>query len=149
MDDPSDALVKLNGRCTLSKLSLTELVARRADDYSDEQLTEGVQASPAFSLQTDLRDDHGGFSLGLRVQVDFSVGEVSASAVGEYQTEQALAVSDELVLEYANHVGVMTLIPFLRQAVADLTQRVFDAPLLMPIFARGELWFSETSSSRR
>lgn len=43
--------------------------------------------------------------------------------------------------EFVNNVAIMHILPYARQSIADLTQRVFSAPLLMPIMQRGELQF--------
>lgn len=45
-------------------------------------------------------------------------------------------------LDYSNDVAVVALLPYLRQAIADLTQRVFGSPLLMPALQRGAVTFS-------
>lgn len=146
MKEPSDALHELVAAAELTNIACTEMVARRGADYSKIQDRESIDARPAFTLSVDPDGkDVSKFSIGLRVQIDTQIGEIVAATVGEYRlkSDAECQVTEEVLLEYGNHVGVMTLLPYLRQAVADLTQRVFESPLLIPVMARGHLWFTE------
>ena len=64
--------------------------------------------------------------------------------------EHAALLDDRpTVAAYANEVAVMALVPYARQAVADVTLRVFEASVLMPSFQRGELRFGVADQQPR
>lgn len=90
-----------------------------------------------------LKIRHEGAEIGIRVAVylDLGLGEIKADASINYLANEEVAMSEATRLDFANNVGLMALLPFLRQAVADLSQRVFDEILLMPVIQRGELFF--------
>lgn len=49
-------------------------------------------------------------------------------------------LTDEIITEYANHVAVMTLLPYIRESLADLGRRV-GVNFTLPILQRGQMVF--------
>jgi preprotein translocase subunit SecB len=136
---------------TLESVTFMELSAKRADEDAshDELFKEGsVDIEPEFTLQFARNDEDGKFRIRIKTHIDSEPGRILVDAAAEYEVE-GIAVSDiesELMLEFANKVAIFAIIPYLRQGVADMTQRVFGVPLTMPMYRRGELEFSNNTS---
>lgn len=79
----------------------------------------------------------------LRKAASALLGEMRVVARAEYHVpvEKAELLARPVTMEFANHVAVMVLVPYLREALSDLSLRVFDQRIVMPMFKRGELWF--------
>lgn len=142
MGEPSAELIALNGAASLQRIEFLELHARRNETVpapSDEP----VEVDPKYGLGVE-QGRGKEFRLRLRITLDATVGDIVVEAAAYYDAEAYEAELDQgLLLDYANQVGIMALIPYLRHAIADLTQRVFGLPLLMPIMQRGEVTFDE------
>ncbi|HWJ84279.1 MAG TPA: hypothetical protein VNR62_02560 [Cellulomonas sp.] len=139
MPEPSDELRDLVGRVELEDLSFVELAARRADGAASGS----DEVTPQYTLNAEHGEDGRHFRLTLSIEIDTAVGSVKAAAAASYLVECAPddPPSRRVVVEYANEVGVMALLPYLRHAIADLTLRVFGSALLMPVMPRGAVVF--------
>ncbi|ASR55528.1 hypothetical protein [Cellulomonas sp. PSBB021] len=139
MAEPSADVRALVPLALLDELTFVELHAVRRLDVA---APDDVEITPQYTLDAGTSDDATRFRIVLSVALDLGVGDVRV-AVAAYYTAQdgAPTLSQALVVEYANEVGVMTMLPFLRQGIADVTQRVFGTPLLMPVMPRGSLAF--------
>lgn len=131
-------------------ITFLEIAARRieqGDEDTESDLDdaddEGDQIQPSHLLQTGHRKDDHGFRIRVRTEIPLKRGNVVSDIAVEYELSSLLAseLSEELMLEFVNRVGVMALIPYLRQSVADVTQRVFGSPLTMPMIRAGDLQF--------
>lgn len=140
MPDPSGDLVALVPRVDLESLTFVELSARRELDGAG---LVGGDIEPRYTLKAERSDDLQRFRLVLTIEISVAAGTIVASACAEHTVrgEPSEAPSQRLVVESANEVGIMAMIPYLRQAIADLTQRVFGSVLLMPVLARGAIAF--------
>lgn len=139
MPEPSSELRELVSHVELKDLSFLELTARRVSDATST----AVEVEPKYTLNAQISDDFLQFRLVLRIDLETDVGEVRAAAVGTYRVgdDAAATPTQRLVVEYANEVAVMALLPYLRHAIADLTLRVFGSALLMPVMQRGAVSF--------
>jgi preprotein translocase subunit SecB len=110
---------------------------------------EGEEVDPSYGLRIAIRPEESRFLLRVRIELTPSVGPVVAEVVSVYGVEglPMEEIDEALLVEYTNQVGVMALLPYLRQAIADVTQRVFGAPLLMPVLMRGAVTFSRDGDS--
>jgi len=84
------------------------------------------------------------FRVFLRCEIDLPQGQVAVETVAAYgvEGESANYLKDpEVLIAYVNDVAVMACLPFVRQALSGLTQRVFDSPLVMPVRPRGAVRF--------
>lgn len=138
---PDPGLVTLVGAASLREVSFVELSARRNDIKSD-----GVQVFPSWSLGVKVQDEDEPhwLKIALRVEIDSEPGTIRAEAGASYEVsaEGAEALADQkTVVDFGNQVAVMTLIPYLRYGIADITMRIFGAPMLMPVIERGTLHF--------
>jgi len=116
--------------------------AEREEGDVDAPAPEDI--APEFGL----RIRHDGAELGVRLRVEIlsSVGRVVVDAAMEYDSESEFEVSNEIAFEYANEVAVMALLPYMREAVSNITQRVFGDALMMPVIPRGALAFKEITT---
>lgn len=112
-------------------------------ELSDEGQT-ALQASTEITPSYALKLRHEGNELDVRLAttLEVGIGKVVVDAIVNYVTAEPVVMSEEVRLEFANEVGIMALLPFVRQAIADLSQRVFGQVVLMPVLKRGDLSFS-------
>lgn len=143
MTEHSDELLALVPLVELKSVDFLDLTARRELDVSP--LEDGrVSVEPSYTLGTMVASGGGSFLLRLRVDFSSEVGNFAAEAAAEYivTAPESVELNEALLTEFANEVGIMVLLPYLRQAIADLTQRVFGQALLMPQMQRGHLTFA-------
>lgn len=69
------------------------------------------------------------------------------TASGINWTERCLATRSATA--FVNESGITHILPFARQALIDLSTRVFRAPVVMPIFGPDELQFELPSSDNQ
>lgn len=109
----------------------------------DAQPAENFEIDPSYALATDLRDDGDGFRVSLLTEIDTPIGRIECGVLAEYEHHGILvtSASSEALTEYVNNVALMHVIPYVRQSIADITLRVFNSPLVMPILQRGQMSF--------
>jgi hypothetical protein len=145
---------ELVAHSTLANILFFELGARRfeppvepepdAEDGADDSEIQAVQF-----LQTARRDDGTGFRVRMKIVVTVQQGEVLADVAAEYELReyQADDIADDVLLEFCNEVAIMHILPYTRHTIADLSQQVFGAPLLMPMLKRGDIRFDAASAA--
>lgn len=108
------------------------------DSFDEADLDEEVV--PSYGMKSR----HDGRELGYRMtaRLEPAIGSVFVDIAVDYVLAEDVDISDELRLEFANEVAVMTLLPYVRSAIGELTLKVFGTPLLMPIMQRGEVTFT-------
>lgn len=140
MSDDGIDVHALLASAELIGISTVELSARRRQtDVVDAEST----VDPDYSLLVDARSDLTGFRVVLQTAITASIGEIQCDVQAEYLIG-ALKMDQiprDVLQEFINNVALMTVLPFVRQGIADITLRVFEAPLLMPIIQRGEITF--------
>ena len=146
MPKPELDLATLVKHVGLKGISFFEINAKRDDvpQLEEPADADGDEVKSLQYLQTAHADDNAGFRIRIRTEIVLPDGGVTVDAAVEYSLRddyRAADISQDLMLEFTNDVAVMQLLPFLRQAVADVTQRVFGAPLLMPMLQRGDMVF--------
>ena len=135
---------ELTKATTLNSVGFNELGARRQE--SPDFNLEMVRAQPNFVLR--VKHNNNSFQLILRVDLATNVGPVSAECYGNFLVSSSAPIlTQDLLTEYANEVGIMIILPYLRQGIADITQRVFGNPITAPIYERGQLKFEPRMSS--
>lgn len=108
------------------------------DNPSEVEIPGELQPSYGLKLR------HEGNELGIRVSVtlDAITSKIVVDAAVNYSTAELVNMDEETFLDFANQVGVMAILPYLRQAIADLSQRVLGEVILMPVIPLGGLAFS-------
>lgn len=137
----ADDVNQLVAAADLESIEVYRLVAER-DLFASAR--DDVEIDPTYTLTVDFRDEGDGFRVRLQTDVETPIGQISCGVLAEYGLGEArlTAESGEALTEFVNGVALMHVIPYARQSIADLTLRVFGAPLLMPIIQRGQITFS-------
>ena len=128
---------------TLDSIDFIQLSVRKKDG---EPLAE---SEPQWAVGIDNRADNLGFRIRVAVALGFGNGEVSAEAAAAYSTTEVAStqISREAMEQFVNDVSCMQLMPYLRQAIADLTNRAFDSAITLPMLKRGQLTFEISGNS--
>lgn len=129
-----DVTVELLG-ITFYKVSAELSSELDSDDPVVEDLT------PTYGLKLLAEGTEIGVRLSLHLEG--SIGTVEIDAAVNYVTPFPVAIPEAIRLEFANEVGIMALLPFVRETVWSITQRVFGSAVVMPLIQRGELSFTQ------
>lgn len=126
-----------------AQLLSIETVALSAERHVGVESDEEFEIEPEYELSITLRDDFGGFRAQLSTAISVPIGEIRCVIYAEYVLDNARigVESTEAMSDFINGVALMHILPFTRQAISDVTMRVFNNPLLMPLIKRGELGF--------
>lgn len=143
MPESSDRLLELIAATTLESIILQEARARRA--ASDDEPESGEIALRIDNPSDQNGDSPRSFGLGLRVTLRSPNGAAVVEPIARYNVAATYvaALDEDVLLEFANTLGITMLVPYARQALSDITQRVFGAAELMPMFDPGELNFEK------
>ncbi len=139
MSHPGEALQKLCDNAVLNRIYFLEVSARQTDPDNH-----GEAPPPGFDLNIDVSPEDSRFRIRLRVEASSDRAFLGVEPVAEFQVPEHLRelLVPENLVEFANEVGVMVLLPYVREAVADVTRRVFGSSSLVPLIQRGQLRFS-------
>lgn len=90
------------------------------------------------------------FLVRLGASVTCEAGEVRVGVQAEYELDGLLLddVAPDVEEEYVNNVSVMTLVPYLREAVAAASLRTLDQPITLGVVQRGALRFTSPRRDR-
>ncbi len=130
-------IIEIIEHSALVDMDFYEVSARRHDavreDVEDAQLTIHVQ-----QRVTDT-------NFGVRVTASMvsPQGEATASVAGEYELLDGISPSRRALQLFADEVGVMTVFPYVREAIATATAKVFGEPVHLPLIQRGEVVVSK------
>lgn len=147
MSDQAD-IHALVAASQLEAISFLELSARRANEEAphDQVLEEeSYDVDPEFTLEIGRGQNGDRFRIRIRTEIEATPGAITVDAAAEYALAD-LSLSDipnEVMLDFVNRVAIFAVIPYLRQGIADMTQRVFGTPITMPMYRAGELFFTE------
>ena len=109
-------------RTALLGVDFFDVSARRREVPPED----GDEGRLAVGVQQRIGD--GGFGVRLNADVVVPPGEASASLVGEYELLDGAMPSKRALQNFANEVAVMTIYPYLREAIATITAKVFGEP---------------------
>ena len=139
----SSALEQLVQVAELQSVAFEELSARRIsgnDPSEPPRFDLRIDVEPAESVSGEWRQ----VVYTLRVHFEAPSGEATVAPMAVYRVpaDQPDLLAAQNVMDYANEVAVMTLIPYARSALSELSSRVLDEHVLMPVFQRGEVAFA-------
>lgn len=136
-DDDLAGVRALIEQSSLRGIFYHELSAARFDvpateiDPNNGQMQVGVQ----------YRLDSETFGVRMNGTLRTQIGEARVAVAAEYDLRDGHQPTKRDVLNYANEVAVMSVFPYLRQAFADITLRVFGEAVLLPVAQRGQIGF--------
>jgi len=150
---------------------MTEDVSRLVNSVAEllQDVTVNLEGLTFYKVAAELRDDievddpeigdvlpsyslrllHEGSEIGVRLAVHLTtdIGEVAIDVAANYVTPVPIDLPSAVHLEFANDVAIMALIPYVRESVWSITQRVFGQALVMPVMQRGEIAFTPDMKS--
>lgn len=132
-DSDASRLQELIENSHLKSIDYYEVSARRFEAESP------AEESGNVSIDLAVRSDESEFGVRLTGTADFPLGQATVSVAGEYEAEDGFVVDERTVRHFANEVGAMTVLPYLREGVATITAKVFGSPVHLPIIPRGEV----------
>lgn len=143
MPDAITTIEDLLDHVTLVSIDLCRLNANRDLDFRPKADAVELEVDPQYALDINTRDDGGGFRVKFATDIKTPLGSIGAEVVGVYSLDGATIdpKSTAALGDFVNNVALMHVLPYSRQAIADLSQRVFGSALLMPIIKRGEISF--------
>lgn len=119
----------------LRSVEYYEMSAKRYDATQEPADAENGQ----LRIAVQQRSDSDSFGVRLNATLTLAIGEANVSVAGEYALTEDFALTTRAVQLFANEVGVMTVFPYLREAVASITGRVFNQPLHLQMISRGDI----------
>lgn len=133
--DESDveAVLAVVANVSLASIDYYEVSASRLDE--DIELDE----DETLTISVQYRATESGFGVRLLAEMIAPHGRARACVAGEYQFNEGFETEDRACQLFVNEVGVMTVYPYLREALATTTARVFGEPLHLPMIERGDL----------
>ncbi|MFD6163695.1 hypothetical protein ACFWFR_00785 [Oerskovia sp. NPDC060287] len=148
---PSESLVAFVPRVSLLSIGYSELSATASDLPAEAPESDAFDVDPEYTLNVAIHPSEPRFGLRLRVDIEGPFGVLHVETQADYEADgiEQSALSNALLVEYANHVGLFAMVPYARQAIADLSLRVFGSPLLMPTMQRGDLTFPSDALETR
>ena len=126
----------------MSDVQFYELTSTRNESGKD---VDDAEIHPSFVLQIGHPSD--GIGVRLAIEITIGRGTIRADAGVIYHTtekEDLISVSEEIGLEFVNRVGVLALMPYLREAIANISLRVLGTPITLPMLRAGQLTFHAT-----
>ena len=144
MNEPSSLTIhELLPQLRLTGVTFYKVAAELDESQRVDDIASKVE-SEDFDVNHGMRIRHEDNELGIRVRTEIltSVGSVIVDAAAEYESDEPLPITRELAFEFANEVGVMVVLPYIREAITTISLKVLGAPLLMPIIQRGQMSFS-------
>lgn len=93
-------------------------------------------------------DGREGMSVALNVVVETRAGRAEVEPYAHYSVrpKDGEPLIEELAVGFADEVGITALIPFAREALSDISVKVLQEQILMPIFLKGQLRAEFTSA---
>lgn len=148
--EPSDALKELVGKVELGEIGSFELSGIRGSLEADgSRSIVGPGQIDDLEFETDNQvavlwlEEGGQFLVRMTTTLAGKAGEIRVGMQAEYKADGLSRgdVPTEVVEEYVNRVAVMTLAPYVRQAVSDLALHTFGSAVTLGIMRPGHLNF--------
>lgn len=139
----ADGLAELVNAASLVDITFLEISARRVEGHEPDD--DVIPVTPEFEARVQVLEDDGGVAIRYHLILSLSLilGEARVHCVATYALPDGFPTpARRLLNEYANNVAVMTMVPYVRQALHDVTAKTLPSPILMPIMRRNDLAFS-------
>ena len=122
----------------LSDIEFYELSARSCAGFGDE-VGSDTDTEPSFELKVLHKEKK--YKIRLRVCISTTYGDVVSDAGIVYELANDARIPHGIGLDFANRVGIMALLPYIRESIHSLTSKAFGQGLLMPVMRAGDLQF--------
>lgn len=151
-EQPTGDLLALVEAAELSDIGLFELTAHRGgrDENGNVRIVGPgpleVDDFPPLdhSLEVFWSEAEDQFMVRMTSAATGAIGDLTVGVQAEYILEGITRsdISPETEQRFVNDVALMHLAPYIREAVADVSRRVFGASITLGVLMRGELEFS-------
>lgn len=129
-------------------LDLTDVRCYKLHAEASDQPPAGTEPESAtLQFKTALRRHEGGIDYRVDVRVKRPSGKVRVDVAASYTSATPFIAPDEVIANFGENVAAMTVIPYIRQHLSDITQRV-GSPFLLPILPRGLIRFTRDGDGR-
>ncbi len=130
----ASAVRDLIQRSSLKAIEYHEVSARLTGSRTQDG---PADAKANINAQHRLDDEEFGIRLIGNITTEF--GEVNVIVAVTYAYDGDL--EPRTVLNFGNEVGIMTVFPYLREAISSITAKVFGEAILLPVLGRGAISF--------
>lgn len=139
-----EALIELVEASTFATVDYYELSARTPTAIPPGKALDETEDEPrlGFGLKVAQDTEHATFVIRLRCDVVSAGGEVTVDAGAIYDLDSPREVHEDLMVDFAEEVGAMALLPYIRERVHSLSMHL-GFPVVLPTIQRGQLRFSE------
>lgn len=134
----AEAIRDLIHRSVLNEIDFHEVGARK---LAENKQRESNENQIDVSMQVKHHVSEGAFGILFVVVLHPFKGEIEVSVAAEYIVEDDDPIDEHAVRAFGNEVAVMTLFPYVREAVSTLTARLWQKPITMPTLERGAVGF--------
>lgn len=132
------SLDEFAGAVALIRIGYKKLFAHRTENANLIETKD-----PAFSLGFEVGVDNSkSILVQLGVRLSMHDGEFECIVEGEFHLQGQFDVvdaTDEVISAFINDVALMSLFPYLRQAISDLTYKTLESAITLPLLRRGDL----------
>ncbi|MGP1497869.1 MAG: hypothetical protein ACTTI9_05025 [Schaalia odontolytica] len=134
------------------RIAELQLAAIRFDHLSIDLMDNAPQAgadhddseSTPIQINCKLGTRQEGKEFGTRFEFHFKAAQWQAiiAVITDYVGCQEFVVSPEASADFASKVALMAAIPFVREALSDLTTRITGTAVLLPLIRNGDIEFA-------
>lgn len=148
MGDLRDAVRDVLEVAELEHIAYLQLASiRKETDDHTSSADEAQEDEFGFALKLAQSDDHDQLIVRLRTNVESIFHETTVEVGAIYALDPPREIPEDVRLEFANLVGIMAILPFMREAVADMTRKVIGQPVILPMIKTGDIRFDGDSDS--
>lgn len=120
----------------LKAVTFNEVSARRADTEDEPN---------QFRMEvSSLVGDGDSITVRCRAVVDGAGGAYVAEADGLFSLAERVQIDESVLLEFVERVGVMTVYPYLRTAISDLSARIGHKTPVLRLLRPGDVNLQRT-----
>ena len=141
-DDVLNQVRQLVQDCELTDIEYYEVSARSviANDPPEPHIEDDKKYHFDVALQTGQFQENKSFAIRLHAQTHVLSGVATVDVGAIYELNHAREIPERLMVEFANRVGVMALIPYIRERTQELTAYL-KQPVVLHIMRAGDLHF--------
>lgn len=127
----------------LVRVSFYEQAAKRSEiDLENASLQRPPGDEAEMKIWTAFRSSSEGIDYRCSVTLNFEQASITADAAISYRSEVPVNLARKAIIEFGNGVAIMTLFPYLRQAISDLGARIgYESTL--PMITPGQIRFQD------
>lgn len=126
----------------LINIRYSKLCAERVEEVL-EPVPPVFRLAIAAAQEGDTEEDYREIRITVGVEVQTSNGGVDIDVQAFYKMPKTYEKHADtlLITEFFNHLGMSTVVPYLRSALSDLSLRVLGRDIAMPAFVPGDVVF--------